>query len=71
MRNDAMVAPALFLILAATGAAAGALPPAPPGYELIPELSDEFDGDTLDPAKWQRRCGRRGGSWYMAGCTQI
>ena len=64
-----MVAP-LFLILAAAGAAA-ALPPAPPGYELIPELSDEFDGDTLDPAKWQRRCGRRGGSWYMAGCTQI
>ena len=45
-----MVAP-LFLILAAAGAAA-ALPPAPPGYELIPELSDEFDGDTLDPAKW-------------------
>jgi hypothetical protein len=46
-----MVAP-LFLILAAAGAAAAALPPAPPGYELIPELSDEFDGDTLDPAKW-------------------
>ena len=31
---------------------AAAAPPAPPGYELISELSDEFDGDMLDAAKW-------------------
>ena len=24
----------------------------PPGYELIPELSDEFDGSELDSSKW-------------------
>ena len=23
-----------------------------PGYELVPDLSDEFDGDVLDPKKW-------------------
>ena len=27
-------------------------PPAPPGYVAIPELSDEFDGDSLDATKW-------------------
>ena len=29
-----------------------AQPPSLPGYALIPELSDEFDGARLDPAKW-------------------
>lgn len=27
-------------------------PPHLPGYELVPELSDEFDGDVLDATKW-------------------
>jgi hypothetical protein len=41
--------PALFLLL---NLAQAAPPPAPPGYATIPELSDEFGGDTLDPQKW-------------------
>ena len=36
-------------------AAAVAAPPPPPGYIVIPELSDEFDGDALDQAKWAPR----------------
>jgi hypothetical protein len=47
------VATWLLLSFAALGRyAAAAPPPAPPGYELIPELSDEFDGDSLDTTKW-------------------
>jgi hypothetical protein len=38
----------LFLLLASLAAAQ-----APPGYTPLPELSDEFDGVTLDPAKWR------------------
>ena len=33
-------------------APAGAPPAPPPGYVAIPELSDEFDGDSLDATKW-------------------
>lgn len=36
----------------AVSAVVSSPPPPPPGYELIDELSDEFDGTTLDPSKW-------------------
>ena len=35
-----------------TGASAAVVPPTLPGYELIPALSDEFEGDVLDKRKW-------------------
>lgn len=38
--------------LSVVGIAASADPGPPPGYVAIPELSDEFDGITLDAAKW-------------------
>jgi beta-glucanase (GH16 family) len=39
----------------AAGPVESALPPAPAGshWEAIPKLSDEFNGTTLDPEKWQ------------------
>ena len=61
MAPAALAAWLLALVPAVMAVAAGSTPPArahppappaPPGYVLIPELSDEFGGSSLDPTKW-------------------
>lgn len=42
-----------FTALVAVVVEATQLPP--PGYTIIPSLSDEFDGSALDPTKWQAK----------------
>eukprot|EP01048_Picozoa_sp_COSAG05_P000286 COSAG05_NODE_7_length_42457_cov_58.929152_43_plen_345_part_00 len=38
--------------LGLAAASASALPPPLPGYEVVPQLSDEFSGSVLDASKW-------------------
>lgn len=47
--------PMLWTLLAASVVAEGPAPPLPGEWLVVPELTDEFDGDGLDPTKWHDR----------------
>jgi beta-glucanase (GH16 family) len=64
----------LSILLAATFLRAEAAPPPAPKYELV--WSDEFDGDSLDPAKWDFIISGRGGGngelqYYLKENTRV
>lgn len=54
MRTATAIAAILFVLCCGTLYADDSAPKCPlgDGYEFVPELSDEFDGDALDDSKW-------------------